>query len=690
MQKVFEKIKTWVKDNSPVLLYFLFAVLIEMTAVFVVEGTPFLTRPFLSLGLLLVICGIILLIPSNKARVFTCLVMLLVQAILDLVFSVIFDMTDQYFDLGMLSLRNDAFAILESIPVNFVTFYAGFFFCVMFLIYGLRFAYKKKRTTEPKKSAFFYAGLIAAGIATLGISFVCYFPRSSQDKYNEMIDGNRGSVYSSYGMVGNLLGETGKFLFKDDTPMASSEIDGFLYEKVAPKTEHFGISKGKNVVMILAESLEWYAFLRGAGVNEGEYVNALDIPEEDLRFMYPNLYKYYENSVVMSNFHGREKTDIAETLSIVGNYPTGAYVNYDYPENALPYTLPNMMKRETENLSSRSFHNGFKTFYNRDVAHKSFGFEELTDMYDMEKMSKEAVEAGGVSTFRNYMEDGERNLDSEMIETAKDMMFPKDQRFFTYITTITMHGMYYNRANLQAENNTKLAEKIERLESYKPVDETAENFENAESLYYYMTTALELDYMLGCLDRELVDRGVYEDTVVVLFGDHNAYYQGMSNYVKDISGYETERKFTDLYNVPLMIRDTDLVAKLGENRTIDKFTCTADIVPTVLDLLGISYYENLYYGHSVFAAEESVLYSRAYGIFLTDGIVRRSVKGALYEYAGNAEKGEEVSSRVTAFEKEGERMVEKIKYCDYLFQQNHFGKKENYDTLQAKLNAISA
>ncbi len=695
MQKVMQNVKTWLKNNALVLLYFLFAVLIEMIAVLVVEGTPFLTRPFLSLGLLFVVCGVILLIPSNKARTFTCMAMLLLQAVLDLVFSVIFDMTDQYFDLGMLSLRNDAFAILESIPVNFVTFYAGFFFCVMFLIYGLRFSYGKRRSTEPKKSAFFYVGLILAGIATMGISFVCYFPRSSQDKYNEMVDGTSGSVYSSYGMIGNLLGEAGNMLFQDRTPVPSSEIDEFLYaDKVSTPTEHFGIAKDKNVVMILAESLEWYTFLRGdsvAGANEGEYPNALDITAEDLAFMYPNLTKYYQESVVMSNFHGREKTDIAETLSIVGNYPTGAYINYDYPDNNLPYTLPNMLKRESPEMSCRSFHNGFKSFYNRAEAHQMFGFEELMDMDDMDKMSNEAVEEGtaATDTFKNYMDDGERNLDSEMIETAKELMFPKDKRFFTYITTITMHGMYYDRANMQPENNQKLAEKILCLQKYKPTDETQDDYENALGLYYYMTTGLELDYMLGCLDRELAERGVYDDTVVVLFGDHNAYYQGMSNYVKGIADYDTDKKFTDLYNVPLMIRDVDLVAKLGEKRIVDKFTCTADIVPTMLDLLGITYYTNLYYGHSVFAEEESVLYSRAYGVFLSDGILRRSVNGELYQYTGGTETGVPVADKIAAFEKEGKTLVEKIKYCDYIFKQDHFGKKVNYDTFAARLKALN-
>ncbi len=697
MQNVTEKIKAWVKANALVLAYFAFAVIIEMTAVFVVEGTPFLTRPFLSLGLLLFVCGVILLVKNNCARTIICSIMLLFQALLDLVFSVIYDMTDQYFDLGMFNLRNDAFAILENIPVNFVTFYVGLFFSILFFVFGLRFSYRKPKLSEPKRSAFFYVGLMLAGVATLGTSFVTYFPRESKNKYDEMVDGKDFSAYSAYGMIGNLLGEFGKALFQKESVLAEADIESFIYAKVSEPTEYFGVCKDKNVVMILAESLEWFTFLRTDvdGALHGEYENALDIKAEDLATLYPNLTEYYNESVVLTNFHSREKTDIAETLSVIGSYPTGAYVNYEYATNTLPQTLPNLVKTEMgDNVSVNSFHNGFKSFYNREQAHKAFGFDKLTDMDDMEKMSNDAVKEGKLEkdTFVNYMDGGERNLDSEMVETAKDLMFPTEGRFFTYITTITMHGMYYDRENLSAENNERLAERVRLLETYKPTDATDPYYQNALTLYYYMTTGLELDYMLGCMKADLVKKGLWEDTVVVLFGDHNAYYQDLSSYVKGIYSYGTEKKYTDLYNVPCMIRSRDLMAAIQARRAspiVDKFTCASDIVPTLLDLLGIKYYENLYYGHSAFSDEQSVLYSRAYDVFIGDGILRRSVKGNMYLYGGVTETGTLTADTVAAFEREGKRLVEKIEYCDYVFRQNHFGNEENYERFQAKMKEIN-
>jgi phosphoglycerol transferase MdoB-like AlkP superfamily enzyme len=109
--------------------------------------------------------------------------------------------------------------------------------------------------------------------------------------------------------------------------------------------------------------------------------------------------------------------------------------------------------------------------------------------------------------------------------------------------------------------------------------------EEATFLLNYMVTAKELDDAIGVLRADLEKKGLTDKTVIVLFGDHNAYYNQLSNYVKGIEDYDTvDKNFTELYRVPLMIYDSSL-----GHQEIDKFTCTSDMVPTLLDLLGINY-----------------------------------------------------------------------------------------------------
>ena len=98
----------------------------------------------------------------------------------------------------------------------------------------------------------------------------------------------------------------------------------------------------------------------------------------------------------------------------------------------------------------------------------------------------------------------------------------------------------------------------------------------------------------------------------------------------------------------------------------------------------------MYYGHSIFSDEVSVLYSRAYDNFIGDGILRRSVKDNMYLYDGLTETGVPVADTIAAFEKEGTELVQRIKFCDYIFKQDHFGVKANYDKFQQKLKEINA
>ena len=687
MGKVLQKVTEWIKNNRLVVIYFFLAILIEASVVFSVEGTPFMTRPLLALGFLVVLAGVLLLLPNNMSKLIVGTVLLFLQTVLDLIFAAIYDMTGQYFDLDMFSLRNDAVSALEKIPVNFIAFYIGFLACVLYIIYGLRSLHIEEEQTEkkPKKykySFLFYLGAILVGASTLVGSFMAYYPAKG-DKYNEMINSKEKGVYSSYGLIGNFIGEIGNAFKDDKSTLLSTQATDFIYAKQSTPSANFGVAKDKNVVVILSESLEWFAFMRNK-----EHPYSLDLTAEELASFYPNLTKFYKESVAATNFHSREKTDIAETTSIIGAYPTGKYVNYAYYQNALPNTLPNIVKTLDEDIQTTYFHNGEKTFYNRDEAALTFGFDDIIDRFDMEEMANAAAEEGETPTFINYQEskaNSELCLDAEMMETCKDLMFPTDKRFFTYITTITMHGTYYARENLTTER-----EAFEKFLGEERMAEIAED-DFAQVLFYYMVTAKELDDALGVMFADLEKKNLLDNTMILLFGDHNAYYNQLSNYVKDIVDYDTELNFTNLYKVPLMIWGSGLQAQ-----KVDKFACTADIVPTILDLLGIRYYENFYYGNSLFSQTQSVMYSRAYGIFLRSGIVGTSATNVVFRYEGETnalgnidKKGAVTDEDIAAFTRDGAALVEKIKYCDYLFKEDYFAQGNNLQIYQEKMKELN-
>lgn len=659
------KFELWCRENIVVLIYLLFAICVELITVGVVEKIPFITQPFIELGILITIAAIGLLIKKNVIRVIFLSISLTLQAVLDLIFVVIYDMTGQYFDYGMLNLRNDAFGILESIPMNFIVFYTTVLFCIFFTIFSMRSIKRKKTNVYSVFEKRIYTGMICAGIGMVLITVYINHCKST-DKYQKMLYNKQSGNYGALGIIGNTVNEFAKGLIFDETEkLSSEEIDGFIYEEVSEPTAEFGISKGNNVVVVLVESYEWFAMMKNS-----EYPNSLNITEEEYKYLFPNLYEFYNESVVMNNFHSKEKTDISEALSILGSYPTDKYISYDYAENVMPQTLPNVLNVLTNGeIICNSFHDGFKSFYNREKSHKSFGFEKLTDSYDMYDMSDDFVKKGleKKATMNDYMSEGERNLDSEMIYTCRDKMFPEDKRFYTYITSITMHGIYYERDNL-SNHRKKLKEVFKETD----VDE------NTENLINYMTSVMEFDDALGIMMKDLEEKGLLENTTIVLFGDHNAYYQQLSNYVKDIYDYDTERYYTDLYKVPFMIYDKNISPQV-----VSKFTCTSDIVPTLMDILGLRYYTNMYYGNSVFSDKESVLYSRAYGFFVGEGIVAHSLRSILYISPKVDEK------YVSEFKDNASVLVNKIKYCDQLFYQDYFRNSENYHIFIDRLRGIN-
>ena len=451
-----------------------------------------------------------------------------------------------------------------------------------------------------------------------------------------------------------------------------------------------------------------------------------DSAEQILRQLYPNLYKFYDSSIVMTNFYSREKIDISENISFLGSYPTNVYINYDFPNNTMATTMPNVLKALDEDITCNSFHNGSYTYYNRNKELISAGFDSYTATEQMKKMEG----------FTDYSAKGERNLDTEMIKACADKMFPTNQRFYTYITTITMHGQYTYRNNL--------VKYYDEMEKYGIRSMKGDSFEafNHNNFYYYSACVMEFDRALGLVMQELEDRGLEDNTIVCLFGDHNTYYSSLSNYVKGIDNTK-DSNYTNLFRVPCMIKTPDMVgvanylnttlidelatSLVAEDNTLDsttainmareqisnryiinttsagtqilvkKFMCTADIVPTLFDLSGINVYGNLYFGHSAFELTTSVLYSRAYDIFITDNMYFVSLNNIKYIRKDNpllnndpALKYADIltydsEEHITQVEIEAKKLLDKLSVCNRIFYNDYWGRKNINDN--TKTNA---
>ena len=729
--------KKFLKSNCLVWIYFGLVTLIELVAVFVTSGKFYIRSPLIFLLTQLFIMLILLAIPSNKARHITSYLLLIFFMVVDLVFIVIFEMTETIFDYGMFNLRNDGMAILESVPINFTFFAISMLAIALYIVFGGRYV---RHADKPMAIKWWAIPSLIITVTSLGVTLYANNRGFEQDVKAKLYRSSEAS-YAEYGIVGNFLNEFVKGSFFNKVKLGDEQqLEDFIYSSDNIYQTNFETNEKYNVITILSESLEWHGFtqdlklfVNGYNINYSNYTDNNNQPytsaEQILRELYPNLYNYYDSSIVMSNFYSREKTDISENISFLGAYPTNVYVNYDFPNNTMSTTMANVLKALDDDITCNSFHNGSYTYYNRNKELISAGFDSYTATEQMKKMG-----------MTDHSAKGERNLDADMIEVCADKMFPTNKRFYTYITSITMHGQYTYRDNLAKRGYYDEMAKF----GIKPMKGDSFAAFNHNNFYYYCACVMEFDRALGVIMDELETRGLKDNTIICLFGDHNTYYSSLSNYVKDIDDTK-DANYTNLFRVPCMIKvpdalmnnvktylNTTLVSELAqqlmlEDENLDsetalilanakvnnryivndtsegtqiivkKFMCTADMLPTLFDLCGINVYGNLYFGHSAFDLTESVLYSRAYDMFITDSMYFVSLNNIKYirkdnpllnndpalSYADISEYDSE--EHLVEVEIEAKILLEKLSACNRIFYNDYWGRKNINDN--TKTNA---
>lgn len=659
----------FIKVNYLMVAYIFASVLIELTGVAVTAGRFYMTSPWLFLSLITFACLISQYIPNHKARYAYFMCLILANFILDFVFIVIFDSTGgTIFDYAMLSLRRDAMIIVEVIPMSFTFIFVSGIVIALYGTLGFMFIKRVEKPNVALSAKITTAALTA--LVVLGNAMLSFFGnyRYNSNDLSYKLHQLETGTYSNKGIVGNLYNELVRGLWFSDIDIGDTkELHDFIYSRTTEPTPLTGRADGFNVVTILCESFEWFTFLYDAEKFPNGFARPIDGDERSadeiksaLKQLYPNFYRIYENksTVILNNAHSLEKTDISENKSILGNYPLlYQYVNYGYPENSLPYSMPNVLKT-LYGVESNSFHNGDKTFYNRNIHHvNALGFNSYTageDIYPPDE------DGGGL---------GERRLDSVMFDTCKEQMFPEGRRFNTYITTITQHGQYAERENLK-DNYAKM--------DYYGILPYDEDDEDGNALRYYCAAGMDTDKAIGIMLDYLDEHDLADKTLITMFGDHNAYYQGISNYAKNIYFTDTP-DYTELYRVPVMIKVGN--SDLG-NPVVNKFTCTSDIYPTILDLLGVTVFSNLTYGVTAFSPDESILYSRAYDKFLTDKIYFNSLSTVIYQ-APDVDDAylADIEERATV-------LLDKISHLNRIFAADYF-KGSRTNEFNAMLRAVN-
>lgn len=653
------RFKEFCKKNILVFVYAVLAISFELVSIAFIGCYPFLTKPLYAALIFGILLSVLFLMRNTKMKaIFSC-IFLTLQLVLDIGFVYLYDSNGTFFEWAMMNQRDDAFGTIEDLSLRWglvatlCILLVGFIILTIILFKKVYKQDYKYKATKPTRAVI--GVLLSVCALFMVLNPVINGINDSKLSYiDRFLYGEGDNKYQQLGITANAVYE-----FFNGTVVNSAidyDLDGleeFLFEGddiYLNTSEYFGISKGNNLVYILVESFEWYAFL-------------YNCTREQSLELYPNLNKFLENSIYADSFYSREKTDTAEMLALLGSNPSNKYINYDFPTNSYPWSLPNMFRESVEASGNTvkqimSFHQNTGSFYNRNELHESLGFDELIDIEDM-------AEYGVSNTWDEGSFVGERTRDSEVIEKMRDVMFPKTEageQYMTFWITFSMHGYYNER---QTFKEMGYYDKLDEVGAYP-----AGNGVKADYLRTYAAAVMDLDRAVGLMMEKLEANGQLDNTTIVMFADHNTYYNNLSYYAKDIE----ERYNSELYRIPFMIYDTKLKAAYEANEgtnVISKFTTTSDMLPTIFDMFGIKGYKNLYFGTSMFVdGIESIIFSRAYGIFVTDKLICYSVKNLLYTSEGFTDED------LADFEARAKIHLEKLEYLDKIYYNDYFKTHE--------------
>ncbi len=326
----------------------------------------------------------------------------------------------------------------------------------------------------------------------------------------------------------------------------------------SPENDYTGLFAGKNLILISAEA----------------YSSAFLTPE-----LTPTLWRLTHNGFYFSEYYQPEwggSTTTGELSYLVGLTPRdGDESMIRIAKNNNYFTLGNQLQRL--GYSSCAFHNGSISYYQRNNTHTNLGYNQfIGNQNGMEDL-----------TGCDYCHDG------DMVDLTMDKYLDK-QPFSIYYMTISGHAPY-------EEDSELVAKYIERVDEY-----VGDLYE--ETTKYYICYQMELERAMTIMVKKLEDAGIADDTVIVLVGDHFPYglRQGEAwgndgDYLADLMksdhslSWQQDRNGLIIWSGCLEHAAKDMQCEISSP------VFSLDIVPTLLNLFGLTYDSRLLPGRDVFS-----------------------------------------------------------------------------------------
>ncbi|MFA7746043.1 LTA synthase family protein [Salinicoccus roseus] len=330
----------------------------------------------------------------------------------------------------------------------------------------------------------------------------------------------------------------------------------------APNPEYFGAAEGRNVIVIGLESVQQFLIDYELEDEYGETHEVMPF----LSSIYDN-----EDSYSFENFFhqtGQGKSSDAEVLGELSLYglPQGSVFQSLGSTNTF-HSAPNILAQQGD-YTSAAFHGNVGSFWNRTDTYRSFGYDFFFDAEFYDVSGDRSMEYG--------------LKDKLFFHDSVEYLEQLPQPFYSKFLTVSHHFPY----PLDEENVEFPAAQTE--------DDTINN---------YFVTAHYADQALEEFFNYLKSSGLYEDSIIVMYGDHYGISDMRNPELAPLVGEDPEEwnqyHDTQMQRVPLIMH----VPGVGNGEVSDTYSGQVDMLPTLMHLLGMETDGYLFMGQDILSEE---------------------------------------------------------------------------------------
>lgn len=381
-------------------------------------------------------------------------------------------------------------------------------------------------------------------------------------------------------------------------------------EEQTKKNKYTGIFEGKNILVIHYESMQ--------NLNIGLTFNGEEVT--------PTLNKLAKESIYFSNFYSQVSVGTSSDSEFTFNtslMPTNngtvfvSFFNREY------VSIPLLLREKGYYTFSMHANNG--SYWNRDIMHETLGYQRF---YSKRDYNIDETIGLGLS---------DKSFYRQSIERIKEIN-AKGQPYYGTVITLTNHTPFSD-TDKYGEFDVSLKVKEINEETGLEEDVVYPYLEDTK-LGNYFKSVHYADEALGEFITALEEEGLIDNTVLVIYGDHDARlpktdYRKLYNYDKENNYYyscgdEDENcvkidtnTYELLRKVPLLIYSKETKTELHQEVT--NVMGMYDVMPTLGNMFG--FYNKYQLGHDIFNVTDDNIVVFPNGNWVTNKIYYNAQNG---------------------------------------------------------------